>query len=106
MSKTTETIADANASDLASVVEDSNVPTLPEKEAYAPNDIALALVGEQDAFQTGKRVRAYLRATYTRPSDNKGKSWTLSPEVARSTFDHFLNMRTVEAVTTEADANA
>lgn len=83
----------------------NEAPTLPEKEAYAPQDIAVALVGESNAFQFGKRVRAYLRATYTRPTEAKGKSWTLAPEVARATFDHFLAERVTEdSVVTSDDA--
>jgi hypothetical protein len=87
------------------VIEDANVPVLPEKDAYAPDDISTALFGAEGAFQGGKRVRAYLRATYTRKPEDKGKSWTLAPEVARSTFAHFLAQRTTDAdVVTEDDA--
>lgn len=79
----------------------SNGPTLPKRDTYAPNDIAEAVFGREGAFQGGKRIRAYLRANYTRKPESKGKTWTLAPNVAQSVFDHFISERTSEV--TEAD---
>lgn len=76
---------------------EAETPTLPEQDAYAPNDIALALFGKDGAFQGGKRVRAYLRANYTRAPELKNKSWTLRPATARKVFDHFVHEQTSEA---------
>lgn len=75
---------------------------LPERDMYAPEDIALALYGKDGAFQGAKRVRAFLRATYTRDVSQKGKSWILSREVAQHVFDT-LSAEKVTSVVTLAD---
>jgi hypothetical protein len=78
---------------------------LPARDTYAPEDIATALYGRDGAFQGAKRVRAYLRATYTRDVSQKGKSWILSPEVATHVFDTLASEK-VTSVVTEADKRA
>lgn len=80
-----------------------NVPTLPERETYTPDDLALILFGREGAFKGAKSVRAYLRATYTRPIEMKNKSWILDRSVAQETFDHFLSQRVTAKVVTSDD---
>jgi hypothetical protein len=46
---------------------------------------------------SGKIVRAYLRRTYTRPSDAKGSAWSLSAKQVSETLDHFRAKNAPEA---------
>jgi hypothetical protein len=80
-------------------VKPEDTRTLPERDVYSPDDIAVALYGVMGAFQGGKRVRAYLRATYTRDVSQKGKSWILAPDVARDVFDTLAREKVTSAVT-------
>lgn len=83
---------------------DTPAVVLPEGDTFAPNAVAELLFGKDGSFQGGKRVRAFLRATYTRPADAKGKTWTIDRTVAQATVDHFLALRTSATVTAD-DAN-
>jgi hypothetical protein len=38
---------------------------------------------------SGKVVRAYLRATFTRPVEAKNTSWSLTPKMVEQTYAHF-----------------
>lgn len=42
---------------------------------------------------SGKIVRGYLRATFTRPIEAKGTTWVLTPEQTNATLDHFIARR-------------
>jgi hypothetical protein len=42
---------------------------------------------------SGKLVRGYLRATFTRPIEAKGTTWVLTNEQTNATVDHFLARR-------------
>jgi hypothetical protein len=42
---------------------------------------------------SGKIVRSFLRANYTRPIEAKGTTWVLDAEQANATFDHFMAKR-------------
>lgn len=75
---------------------------LGEGDTFAPNKLATALFGDEGAFQGGKRVRAYLRATYPRNAEQKNTTWTLSRDVAIATVAAFLAKRVTSNVTTEA----
>ena len=83
---------------IATVIE------LPEGDSFAPNTLAELLFGKDGAYEGGKRVRGYLRANFTRPVENKGKTWTLDRTVAQQTLDHFIALRTTERTTAD-DAN-
>jgi hypothetical protein len=87
------------ATDTPSAPATEDTRTLPERDVYSPDDIAVALYGVMGAFQGGKRVRAYLRATYTRDVSQKGKSWILTPPVARDVFDTLSREKVTSAVT-------
>lgn len=79
--------------------------TLPARDTYSPEDIAVALYGRDGAFQGAKRVRAYLRASFTRDPSQKGKSWLLSPDVATVVFDTLVTEK-VTSVVTLSDAKS
>jgi hypothetical protein len=72
---------------------DVNVPVLPERETYTPDDLALILFGREGAFKGAKSIRGHLRATYPRPVEMKNKSWIIGPNMAKEVFAYFLNQR-------------
>lgn len=57
--------------------------TTANARTYRPEEIASAL------GISGKIVRSYLRATYTRPVEAKGTTWVLSSDQAKATLAHF-----------------
>lgn len=54
-----------------------------EAKTYRPEQIAKTL------GISGKVVRAYLRKTYTRPTEAKGTTWVLNSKQASDTLAHF-----------------
>jgi hypothetical protein len=106
---TTQTRHDTHVSDRArdagkdANMPEKNTPQLPERDVYTPHDIAVVAFGAERAFQGGKIVRDWLRATYTRPREMRNTSWLLSPEVAQQALDAMLSRR-VETVVTTSDA--
>lgn len=57
-------------------------------ENVRPETIASAL-----ELPNGKAVRGFLRATFTRPIEQKGSTWLLTNEQANATVEHFLSKR-------------
>jgi hypothetical protein len=41
-----------------------------------------------------KRLRAYLRANFTRPNEVKNTSWAITPNAANAARKHFAKQRT------------
>lgn len=44
-----------------------------------------------------KRLRAFLRANFTRPNEVKNTSWAITPKAADAAREHFAKQRTPEA---------
>jgi len=44
-----------------------------------------------------KRLRAYLRATFTRPIEAKNTSWAITPDAANAAREHFAKQQTGDA---------
>jgi len=64
-------------------VEELEVDETEKPETFTPTQLAEALNVDP------KRLRAYLRANFTRDPAMKGKSWHLSAEVAAIVIEHF-----------------
>lgn len=45
---------------------------------------------------SGKNVRGFLRATFTRPIEAKGTTWVLSNDQTVATIDHFVKRQAPE----------
>lgn len=69
----------ANDQNDAIVIEDG--------ATYRPETIATML------GVSGKLVRGYLRATFTRPIEAKGTTWVLTSDQAQETVAHFIARR-------------
>jgi len=41
-----------------------------------------------------KRLRAFLRANYTRPVEAKNTSWSITPDAVKAAREHFAKQRT------------
>lgn len=52
-------------------------------KTYKPEELATSL------GVSGKQVRAWLRATFPRPLEEKNTSWVLSPDMAAAVVKHF-----------------
>jgi len=70
--------------------------TVEVQETFTPTELASELGVDP------KRVRAYLRANFTRPIEAKNTSWMLSAEVAEAVIEHFTASVT-DADDSEAD---
>jgi hypothetical protein len=53
---------------------------------------------------SGKIVRGYLRATFTRPIEAKGTTWVLTPEQTNAVIDHFIARRSPVVPAPESNA--
>jgi hypothetical protein len=73
-----ENMADSNSNDALAI---------DQAKTYRPETIAAKL------GVSGKLVRSFLRATYTRPIEAKGTTWVLTGEQAQATIDHFVARR-------------
>lgn len=62
-------------------------------KTFTPTELATALGVDP------KRIRAYLRANFTRPIEAKNTSWMLDAEVAEVVIEHF----TAKVTDVEAD---
>jgi hypothetical protein len=67
--------------------ETAAIAAIRTRENCRPEDVAAAL------GVSGKLVRGYLRATFTRPIEAKGTTWVLNGEQANAVLDHFLARR-------------
>ena len=49
-----------------------------------------------------KRLRAYLRANFTRPLEVKNTSWAITADAANAAREHFAKQRTPDATDAES----
>jgi hypothetical protein len=68
------------------------------ERTYRPEEIANAL------GVSGKLVRGYLRATFTRPVEAKGTTWVLTAAQAKQTVEHFKARRSPVEPVEQTDA--
>jgi hypothetical protein len=81
--------------------ENAPVEVAPAK--YADSALVRPEALASDLGLSGKVVRAYLRATFTRPIEAKGTTWVLTGPQANATYDHFVARRS--PVVPNADAS-
>lgn len=66
------------------------------KATYRPETIATGL------GVSGKLVRGWLRANFTRPIEAKGTTWVLTAEQAKATVEHFEKRRAIANADSDA----
>jgi len=64
------------------------------------NDMSKNVTPKALASELGidaKRLRSYLRANFTRPTEVKNTSWAVTPDAAKAAREHFAKQQTESA---------